>query len=335
MAVSKRGKSTVYYTDFSINGIRVRESTGTNIKSEAQRFEEKRRAEIREQIVFGSKPKRAWLEAELRWFEEMKTKRSLKTDVSHFIWLSKHLRNFVLDDISKDVIETIAKEKEKEGASPATVNRTLALIRSVLNRAYKQWEWINRVPHIRMRPEKNARIRWLTKEEVKKLLVELPRHLRAMARMTLATGLRAMNVSYLEWSNVSMDTRHLVVLPEHNKSKKHLGVPLNDEAMEVLKEQLNKDPKYVFVYRGKPVTQCSTKAWRHALKRAGIENFRWHDLRHTWASWHVQSGTTLQELFELGGWSSFEMVLRYAHLSSSHLRNAADRLNDTNRSHGL
>jgi len=65
------------------------------------------------------------------------------------------------------------------------------------------------------------------------------------------------------------------------------------------------------------------------LKRAGIENFRW-DLRHTWASWHVQNGTSLQELQQLGGWTSFEMVLRYAHLSSDHLKEAAERVNVTN-----
>ena len=71
-----------------------------------------------------------------------------------------------------------------------------------------------------------------------------------------------------------------------------------------------------------------------ALERAGIErSFRWHDLRHTWASWHVQSGTPLQELMELGGWASFEMVLRYAHLAADHLRGAACRIDDTFLSH--
>jgi len=81
--------------------------------------------------------------------------------------------------------------------------------------------------------------------------------------------------------------------------------------------------QYVFVYGDHPVKECNTKAWKNALKRAGIKNFRWHDLRHTWASWHVQSGTSLQELQQLGGWASFEMVLRYAHLSSDHLKGAA------------
>ena len=100
-----------------------------------------------------------------------------------------------------------------------------------------------------------------------------------------------------------------------------------------LKRRLGTNPKYVFTYKGKPVFNVSTKAWTKALKRAEIENFCWHDLRHTWASWHVQNGTTLQELQILGGWSSFVMVLRYAHLSSSQLRVAADRIYVTNSLH--
>lgn len=92
-------------------------------------------------------------------------------------------------------------------------------------------------------------------------------------------------------------------------------------------------PVYVFTYRNRPVENVSTKAWKNALERAGIKNFRWHDLRHTWASWHVQSGTSLQELQMLGGWSNFSMVLRYAHFSSSHLQEAADRICVTNSLH--
>ena len=101
---------------------------------------------------------------------------------------------------------------------------------------------------------------------------------------------------------------------------------MNKQALSILKNQIGKNPTYVFTYKGNRIRQCNTKAWKKALDRAGIENFRWHDLRHTWASWYVQNGTSLQELQQLGGWSSFEMVLRYAHLSSEHLRSAANRI---------
>jgi integrase len=92
---------------------------------------------------------------------------------------------------------------------------------------------------------------------------------------------------------------------------------------------LRRHPKYVFVYGGHPVQRTTTKAWYAACKRAEIEDFRWHDLRHTWASWHVQNGTGLQELMELGGWSCMEMVLRYAHLGGEHLRAASKRIEGT------
>lgn len=119
---------------------------------------------------------------------------------------------------------------------------------------------------------------------------------------------------------------HALVHPDQAKAKKAIAVPLNEDAITILKNQIGKHMEYVFTYQGKRITQVNTKAWRKALSRVGIQNFRWHDLRHTWASWHVQNGTTLQELQVLGGWSSFEMVLRYAHLSSDHLRNAAERI---------
>ncbi len=86
----------------------------------------------------------------------------------------------------------------------------------------------------------------------------------------------------------------------------------------------------MFTYNERPVDRCSTHAFKKALARAGIEReFRWHDLRHTWASWHVQNGTRLQELMESGSWSSYEMVLRYAHLAADHLGDAAGRIDGT------
>ena len=96
--------------------------------------------------------------------------------------------------------------------------------------------------------------------------------------------------------------------------------------MAIIRRWLGKHSTQVFSFRGKPIAQVSTKAWYEALERAEIHDFRWHDLRHTWASWHVQNGTPLFALQELGGWESPEMVRRYAHLAAEHLAPYADRL---------
>jgi integrase len=155
-----------------------------------------------------------------------------------------------------------------------------------------------------------------------------------MAQFALMTGLRQRNVSYLQWSQVDMSRQVAWIHPDEAKAGRAIGVPLNEEALDVLRRRLVRHGDYVFTYQGKPVDRCSTVAWKRALERSGIErSFRWHDLRHTWASWHVQSGTPLQELMELGGWASYEMVLRYAHLAADHLRAAANRINDTFLTH--
>lgn len=111
---------------------------------------------------------------------------------------------------------------------------------------------------------------------------------------------------------------------EDVKNGDDLHVSLNDLAVDVLKRQIGKHPDHAFTYQGKPIRWPNTRGWRAALVRAGIENFRWHDLRHTWASWLVQHGTPLYDLQEMGGWKSAEMVRRYAHLAPAQMaRNAA------------
>ena len=105
-----------------------------------------------------------------------------------------------------------------------------------------------------------------------------------------------------------------------------LGVPLNNEAMALLQEEKGKHRERVFTFKGRPLGQVNTRSWRNALQRAGIKNFRWHDLRHVWATWHVMAGTTIAELQELGAWKSELMVKRYAHFAPEQLRSAATRL---------
>ena len=130
----------------------------------------------------------------------------------------------------------------------------------------------------------------------------------------------------MQWDQVDLQRKVAWIHPDQAKAKKAIAVPLNSDAIDVIRKQVGQHDKYVFTYKGKLVERANTKAYRDAVKRAGIEDFRFHDLRHTWASWHVQSGTDIHVLQEMGGWKSIEMVKRYAHLSAKHLVDHAERI---------
>ena len=318
MSLRKRG--SVWWIDFSTpSGARVRRSTQTANRAEAQELHDKLRSEVWRVHKLGDRPRRIWQDAAVRWMREQSHKASLDDDKAKLRWLDGHLADRDLERINRSVIDEITKAKQAEGCSNATVNRTLALLRSILRRCLRDWEWIDRAPAIRLLKEPTRRIRFLTPHQALKLLQELPPHLRCMAAFTLATGLRAANVTGLTWEQVDLSRRMAWIHPDQAKARKAIAVPLNDTAMQVLSGQLGGHPDWVFTYEGQRIKQVSTMAWYKALKRAGIEDFRWHDLRHTWASWHAQNGTPLFALQELAGWETERMVRRYAHLAADHL----------------
>jgi integrase len=247
-------------------------------------------------------------------------------DKAHLRWLDRHLGRKTLDVIGRSIVDQITEAKLAEGVSNATVNRTLEVLRAILRRCVNQWDWLDRAPQVRMLKEPTRRIRFLSHAEAQKLLDALPQHLAAMAAFSLATGLRRANVTGLLWSQLDLERRLAWIHPDQAKARKAIAVPLNAEAVGLIQARKGQHATHVFSYRGEPIRQVSTKAWYQALERSGIEDFRWHDLRHTWASWHVQNGTPLFALQELGGWESPEMVRRYAHLSAEHLAPYADRL---------
>ncbi len=325
MSIYRRGR--IWWVRFTApSGERIFRSAGTEIRIEAQQFHDQLRAEYWRVQKLRERPRYTWPQAVVRWLSEQGHKKSIDDDKHHLRRLDAHLRGAYLDEIDRTMIDRIAESRLQDGVRSATVNRTLEVLRAILRRADLQWDWIDRAPHVRMLPEPKRRIRWITREEADRLLSELPDHLAAMAAFTLATGLRERNVTGLTWQQIDLQRRVAWLHADQSKSGRALTVPLNHEAILVLRGQVGKHQVYVFTYRGKPVTRANNHAWRKALKRAGIEDFRWHDLRHTWASWHVQAGTPLNILQELGGWESVEMVRRYAHLSADHLAEYAGNI---------
>jgi integrase len=325
MSLRKRGG--IWWIDVTApNGERIRQTTGTASKALAQEFHDQFRSKLWRIAHLGEKPQRTWDDAVVRWLKEQSHKATAKEDVTKLRWLHQYLGGKDLTAITRPLIDQITDAKLALGHSNATVNRTLEVLRAILRKCVNEWEWLDRAPQVRMLKQPTRRIRFLTREDAQRLLAELPEHLADMAAFSLATGLRASNVTGLQWSQVDMVRRLAWVHPDQAKARKAIAVPLNAEAMGLLRQRIGKHATHVFSFHGKPIKQVSTKAWYAGLERAGIKDFRWHDLRHTWASWHVQQGTPLFALQELGGWESAEMVRRYAHLAADHLAPYAERL---------
>jgi integrase len=166
-------------------------------------------------------------------------------------------------------------------------------------------------PKVRMLPGEVERDRWLSREEADRLIAVCPSHLAAIVRFALATGCRASEITGLEWNRVDLDRRTARL--NHTKNETPRGVPLNRDAVAVFKAEKGKHARFCFTFRGGPIKYgvCNT-GWLEAVRKAALLDFRFHDLRHTWASWHRQAGTSCDEFKDLGGWKSRVMVDRYA-----------------------
>lgn len=329
MSLYKRGR--IWWCKWEIGGERVRESTYTPDRKAAQEFHDRRRAEIWRATKLGETRVATWDEAALAWVDEhARHKKSYETDRQRLLWLTKRLTGQPLTALNTEALLKLRKTLLK-GRRPATANRYLALVSAVLHYAHAK-SLIGSVPKIPYLPEARERFRWLTRDQARALIAELPKHLAAMTRFALATGLRRANVTGLTWDSFDTARRVAWIWPDEAKAGRPISVPLNDDALAILAQQRalpatwdkkgvrKKDPRHVFTYRGQPVCHTTTRAWEAAVKRAGIApGFTFHDLRHTWASWHVMAGTPLPALQQLGGWASLDMVMQYAHLAPGYV----------------
>ena len=358
----------VWHCDFvSPSGKRIRRSLETSDKRQAQELHDQLKAEAWRVEKLGDYPSVTFDDACLRWLQEKEHKKSLdddKTKIEYFLefFSGRLLSSITETDIlkatsgminrkHKEVWEIKAASAKKKGskiapykpkpATQATKDRYLAFLRSLFRAAVNDWKWIGKSPTIKVRQKKEIRVRWLTKEEATTLIQCMPDVMKPVVMFALATGLRRSNILNLEWTQIDLQRKVAWIHPEDTKGGKAIGVALNETACRVLRMQIGKHQQYVFVHTeawhradGSPTEKVrkmrvdDNTAWNTGLSRAGITNFRFHDLRHTWASWLVQAGVPLTALQEMGGWESIEMVQRYAHLAPNHLVEHARRIDE-------
>lgn len=306
MSLYKRGK--YWWVKISVNGQKpVRKSTGCENKREAQEVHDQIKSRVRREKGYRLE------DALILWLE---TKERSDKDKSNIrIFLSQYPDRPLSEINGHDILDTF------QNKSASHYNRLLSPIRASIALAVAR-KWCEPIS-IPRRSENNKRLRFLTRDEWERLQQELPEHLKALATFAISTGLRKSNVFNLKWQSVDLSRGVAWVDATETKAKKAISIPLSDVALDVLEAQKGKHDVYVFTYEGKRVRDYK-KAWEKALERANIQDFRWHDLRHTWASWHVMNETPLSALKELGGWSSMDMVMRYAHLSPDHLKQYAN-----------
>ncbi len=324
--VYRRADSRSWWISTTLpNGKRIRQSAGTERREDAEALLAKFKLDAYRQAHFGIKPQRSWQEAVVRYLAVKSTLRSFR-DVQRICrMLDPYFGGLKLDQINGDAVWSVVQGKLKKGNKPATVNRYLALTRSLLRMARDEWQWLDSFPKIRLLAGEVERDRWLTQEEANRLISVCAPHLAALVRFALATGCRAREITGLEWGRVDLARRTAWLNQTKNGTPR--GVPLNVDSVLVLQEQQGKHPQYCFTYRGEPIRwDITNTAWQTAVGRAGITDFRFHDLRHTWASWHRQAGTSCDELKELGGWKTRSMVDRYAKFATENLAHAAARI---------
>lgn len=324
MALWKR--AGIYNIDITApDGTRIRRSAGTSDREKAREYHDRLKAELWDEARLKRKRPRTWDEAALRWLKEKRHKRSYRSDVQRIRWFTEHLRGKTLDAIDRRLIDGLVTKHI--AASDRTKDLYVALIRAMFRLAMREWEWIDTVPAFKTYVKgSKVRVRWISQEQAERLLAALPEHQRDVVVFALSTGLRQGNVLGLTWEQVHLDRRMAMIEHGETKNGEALGVPLNEIAMATLLRQQGKHETRVFTYRGKPLQSANTRVWRQALVECGITDFRWHDLRHTWASWLRQNDVPTWVLQELGGWKSESMVRRYAHMSVKHLQPYADQL---------
>ena len=341
MGLYKRG--TLWWMRFSIQGKQIRRSTGTSDRKLADKVFKKVMGEIAEGDWFERLPGEEKTLSELfgKYLEEHskpnKSGKSYVRDKAIAERMVKEFGDVTVAEISAEAIFDYKRKRREENVAPATLNKELSFLRHALEMAVV-WEWLEINPAVRIPREKvkNRMERWLTEEEEEKLLNACPEWLRDMVIFSLNTGFRQNEMLSLTWSQVDLSRKTILFWDQKNGGRD--TVPINPAAEEILKKHwkvrsLSSD--HVFLTsNGTPfIARNLIRSFSIALEKAGIEKFRWHDLRHTFATRLIHEGVDLYKVQRLGRWRSVSMVMRYAHHSVESLRTgmeAVSRLTSTN-----
>ena len=318
-------------------------------KTDAKEWAKQTEASIREGRYFKTVEAKKhtisdFIDRYLREIEKKNPKRFV--DVKKLLnWWRKEIGSYLLSDLTRALIieqrdkllNSTGRKGSKASRSPATVNRYMVALGHALTIAANEWEWIHENPmrKISKLPEPRGRVRFLDDEERERLLeackASTNPQLHTLVVLGLSTGARHGELINLRWSDV--DWQRSVITLHDTKNKERRLLPLVHYALKLMEAHSkvrNIASDLVFPSPSRPMKPWDSRsAWEATLKRANIQNFRFHDLRHSCASYLAMNGASLAEIAEVLGHKTLQMVKRYAHLSEAHTAKVVQRMNES------
>jgi integrase len=328
MGIFQKGNN--WYIDYYVKGRRKRKKIGPSKKLALQVLKD---VQIKiakgEYLGIYEEKKIPFNEYAKEYLDYSKANKAWSTYHRHDRFNIARLVSFFKDkylfEITPQMIEKYKAER-LVGVSPATVNRELANLKNMYTKAI-EWGYVksNPVKKVKFLKEPPGRLRYLKAEEVDALLKACADHLHPIVVAALNTGMRRSELFNLKWAEVDLNNRKITVVNAKNNESR--VIPINQTLYKELIAVSNKSKgEYVFSDRkGSPFRDIK-KSFSTALKRAKIEDFRFHDLRHTFGSHLVMQGVDLRTVQQVLGHKDIKMTMRYSHLSPEYVHDAMERL---------
>jgi integrase len=338
MAVYKRiypdGRtSSDWYVSWYVGGRQFKKKIGPNKRAAEMYLNDIELKRVRGELL-GIREEKKILFPDLaekykEWAKARKAKRTY-LDESSAIRRFKAQFTGLASAVTRKDIETYLSSRLSDGKlGPCRHNKELKFLRLIFKKAM-EWNYCRKNPTEGVRPLKEppGRVRFLSEAEQEKLLATCSTRLRQIVEIALNTGLRKGELLSLRWEDV--DLRNQMIRVERSKNGERRDVPMTRRVIEILKALPRRlDSPYLFANPDGTAPESVSTAWYNALDRSGVENFHFHDLRHTFASNLVMGGADLRSVQTLLGHKDVSMTMRYAHLSPAHLREAISVLGST------
>jgi integrase len=320
----KKAANKVYWIEFYLNGVRKRERIGNSKAAAEQRLREVLTARAEERYIDKDLAVRHSLGELCTWclaLPEVKSKKSFRRD-QEFI---RHLKRLLgestrIRDLNAGRVESYQRQRLAEpsprhpgkNTKPATVNKEVSCLKTILNRAVRHGKLeSNPVEKVKKLPENNVRMRMLSHEEFVRLIDACPPHIQPIVLMAWITGMRRSEIVFLEWVEVDMKKGFIRLPPERTKTTAARVIPLHPN----IKRMLQGIPRAlhtnrVFLFDGEPLNEFK-RSFRTACKKAEIEDFTFHDLRHCAINNLRLAGNDFFKIMAISGHKTMAVFKRY------------------------